>query len=122
MEGRRQLEAQGDAKLVARGWCLGSEQFRQELLLQMTTLSQSKFGGPEWRQSGEQKAERLLNAELDQRGWTEEHLERLTKGHEAKIEIARRLRAETIVTWAWIAEHLKMGSPAHAANVCRHHP
>jgi len=47
MEVRRQAEAKGDPKLVQRRGCLGSDQFRQELLLQMTTLSESKLGGPE---------------------------------------------------------------------------
>jgi putative transposase len=122
LEARRQFEAQGDPKLVEGGWCVGSQQFRQELLLQMTTVSQSKFGGPEWQESSQKKAERLLSEELSWRGWVQGDLERLAKGHPAKIEIARRLRAQTIMTWAWIAEHLRMGSPAHAANVCRNQP
>jgi len=122
MEARRQFEAQGDAKLVERGWCLGSEQFRQELLLQITTLSQSKFGGPEWQECSENKAQRLLSAELSQQGWTQTDLEALAKSHPAKVRIAKRLRAQTTMTWAWITEHLKMGAPAYAANLCRHQP
>jgi len=119
MEVRRQAEAKGDPKLVQRGWCLGSDQFRQELLLQMTTLSESKFGGPEWPESGEKKAERVLREELSRRGWTQVDLDRSAKSHPVKVEIAKRLRAETIMTWAWIAEHLKMGASGYAANACR---
>jgi hypothetical protein len=85
----------------------------------LTTVNQSRFGGLEWQESSQKKAERLLHAELSRRGWTQADLERLAKGHLAKMEIAKRLRAETIMTWVWIPEHLKMGSPAHAANVCR---
>jgi hypothetical protein len=36
-----------------------------------------------------------------------------------KIKIARRLRQETTMTWAWIAEHLAMGAGGHAANRVR---
>jgi hypothetical protein len=31
MEARRQFEAKGDTKLLERGWCMGSEEFRQKL-------------------------------------------------------------------------------------------
>lgn len=119
MEGRRQSEEKGDPKLVERGWCLGSEQFRQELLLQMTSVSQSKFGGPEWEESSEKKAQRVLGEELSRHGWTEENLECLAKGHPVKIEMAKHLRTQTTMTWRWIAAHLKMGAPEYAANVCR---
>jgi REP element-mobilizing transposase RayT len=119
MEARRQAEAKANSNLVDRGWCLGSDQFRQELLLQMTTLSESKFGGPEWYESSENKAQRILHEELGRRGWTQLDLDRLAKGDEGKIGIAKRLRAETIMTWAWIAKHLKMGASGYAANLCR---
>lgn len=89
------------------------------MLLQMTAASQPRFGGPEWEQNSEKKAQRLLSAELSRHNWTEAEFARLAKGHGAKIEIAKRLRAETIMAWAWIAERLIMGSPAYAANLCR---
>jgi hypothetical protein len=119
MEARRQAEATGEPKLVGQGWCLGSEPFRRELLEQMSRLGEAKFAGPQWNESSENKAEGLLAGELERRGWTAEHLERLAKGHPAKIEIAKRLRCETTMTWSWIAQHLRMGTPASAANACR---
>jgi REP element-mobilizing transposase RayT len=121
MEARRQAEAKGNPKLVERGWCLGGEEFRQELLLQMTTLSESKFGGPEWYESGENKAERMLGEELGRHSWTQVDLDASPKAHPVKVEIARRLRSETTMTWAWIALHLRMGAPGYAANACRNH-
>jgi len=61
------------------GWCLASEQFRQGLLLQMTTMQGSKFAGPEWKETGQKKAERILAEELQRRGWSDENLEQLRK-------------------------------------------
>jgi hypothetical protein len=36
-----------------------------------------------------------------------------------KIKIARHLRQETAMTWAWIAEQVVMGAKGHAANRVR---
>ena len=35
-----------------------------------------------------------------------------------KVKIAVRLREETLVTMAWIAERLQMGSAAHVNTPC----
>jgi hypothetical protein len=61
MEARRRAEQIEDGEKLARGWCVGSERFRQELLEQVTTLAQSRFAGPEWRETTEKKAERILS-------------------------------------------------------------
>jgi hypothetical protein len=63
-----------------RGWCVDSEEFRQELLLQMTTVQGSKFAGPEWTETGQKKAERMVAVELQQRGWNFDRLKKLRKG------------------------------------------
>jgi hypothetical protein len=39
-----------EGQKLLRGWCVANEQFRQELLEQMTALAQSRFAGPESRQ------------------------------------------------------------------------
>ena len=98
---------------------MGSEQFRQELLLQMTSLASSKFTGPEWRETAEKKAERIVAEELSRRGWDEEQLDHRPKADPEKLRIAKRLRTETTVTWKWIAQHLRMGAPGYAANSLR---
>jgi len=45
------------------------------------------------------------------RGWSAGELERRRKADGEKLKIARRLRAETTMTWGWIAERLAMGTP-----------
>ncbi len=119
MEARRRAERTGDFTAMPRGWCVASEQFRQELLLQMASLQGSKFAGPEWRESSQQKAQRILAEELARRRWTPQDLQRLRKADPQKLEIARRLRAETTVTYRWIAQHLSMGAPGYLSNCLR---
>ena len=56
MEARRLSEqAQAVEELPPTGWCVGSEQFRQELLQQMTTLPQRPYAGSEWQETAERK-------------------------------------------------------------------
>jgi REP element-mobilizing transposase RayT len=119
MEARRQAELTGDLTAMPRGWCVGSEQFRQELLLQMMTVQGSKFGGPEWKETAQKKAERILAEELQRHGWSVQDLQQLRKADPEKLKIAGRLRAETAVTFKWIARHLSMGAPGYVSNCLR---
>ena len=49
-------------------------------------------------------------------GWTEGELVERRKGDLAKVRLAQRLREETLVTPAWIAGRLHMGSVAYLNN------
>jgi hypothetical protein len=49
----------------------------------------------------------------------QDDLPRRRKGDPEKLEIAERLRAETTMTWAWIAQRLGMAAPGYAANCLR---
>jgi hypothetical protein len=80
--------------------CVGSEQFRQELLLQMTSVPARSYGGPEWQQSAEKKALQILDEELHRRGWNSEELKLRGKSDPQKLEIAQRLRQQTTMTLA----------------------
>ena len=111
VEARRLSEqAQTLGELPPCSWCLGSEQFRQELLDQMTSLSEPHYAGTEWQQTAEKKATGILDQELRRRGWNLEELKRRRKGDLEKIKIARHLRTETTMTLAWIAQKLQMGT------------
>ncbi len=57
--------------------------------------------------------------ELQRRGWSNAHLEQLRKADSEKLAIARRLRAETTVTFQWIAERLRMGAAGYVSNCLR---
>jgi putative transposase len=119
MEERRRAEEPEQWQALRRGWCYGEEQFRAELLEQMSERLGNHHGGSERLESAELKATRVVAEELKRRGWEAGELERRHKGDEEKIKVAERLRRETTMTWGWIAARLRMGAPAYAAQCTR---
>jgi hypothetical protein len=110
LEERRGAEEGEEFKPIRRGWCLGEEAFRKELLAQMgERLGAEHFGG-ERAETAEAQAEDIIAAELKRRRWAEADLKTRPKGDAAKLALAARLRAETTMTVGWIAERLGMGS------------
>jgi hypothetical protein len=69
------------------------------------------------RESAIAKAERLVRAELAKRKWDEASLAARRKGDPGKLAIAQRLRRETTMTQAWIAERLRMGTKTYLAHL-----
>ena len=116
MEERRGKDKPGEWKAVRRGWFLGGTQLKEQLLEKMGTAMGNHHGGEEKRETDEQKAERLVVAELRKRRWTERDLIRRRKTDAAKVKMARRLRVETVMTLDWIAERLQMGCRHTLAN------
>jgi REP element-mobilizing transposase RayT len=119
MEQRRGFEDPQGLKAVRRGWFLGDEPFRQELLEQMARKMGRNHGGGERQETAEAQAERIVAEELRRRKWGPSELERRRKGDQEKVRIARRLRMETTMTLNWIAQRLKMGADGHVANCLR---
>jgi REP element-mobilizing transposase RayT len=119
MEQRRGLEDPQGLKAVRRGWFLGDEPFRQELLEQMTRKMGRNHGGDERQETAEAQAVRIVAEELRRRKWGPSELDRRRKGDPEKVRIARRLRMETTMTLNWIAQRLKMGAGGHVANCLR---
>lgn len=113
MESRRRAEGAGEYEPA--GWCLGSEAFREELLAQVSAQASPRHTGEEIGQSAQAKAERIIWEELERLGWSVTDLEGRPKGDARKVAIAARLRCETTMTLAWIAQRLRMGSPGHVA-------
>ena len=118
--GRRRLEealeerrGKGESeafKPIRRGWFLGKEALKRELLAQVSKRAGKSHYGEELRESTEAKAERIVTEELKRLGLAEDGLNGRRKGDRDKARIARRLRQETVVTLGWIAERLRMGS------------
>jgi len=120
LEARRQGEADEEFKPVRRGWCLGGEGFRQELLEQIATQRGASHYGEEWVESAEARAQRLIEQALHKKGWSVEELKARRKGDAFKVRLAGQLRAQTTVTAAWIAEHLHMGTRGHLTHLLYH--
>ena len=117
LEEQRAAEAGADYKRLRRGWCLGPESFRKELLGQMKERMGPEHYGEERQETMEEHAEGIVAAELKRRRWAKEELGRRLKGDPVKVAIAMRLRAETAVPVKWIAERLQMGAPGYVNHL-----
>jgi REP element-mobilizing transposase RayT len=117
LELRRASEELERLEELVGGWCLGSEEFRHELLEQMNERKGAEHYGAEIRESATDKAERLVKEELHRLGWRELDLEAYRKGAPEKLKIASRLRKETTMSLAWIAQRLHMGTKTHLSHL-----
>ena len=66
---RRAEERSEQWKPVRRGWCLGEEQFRKELLEQVHQMARAHHYGEEIGQSAEEQARGIIAEELTRLGW-----------------------------------------------------
>ena len=117
MEARRAEEEGAEYKSIRRGWFFGDKSLKEELLERVSEQAGDWDYGEELRESTEAKAERMVREELRRRKWTERTLSERRKGDPEKIAIARRLREETTMTLAWVANRLNMGTQTHLAHL-----
>jgi hypothetical protein len=115
VEARRRADGAGGCEPAA--WYWGSEEFRQELLAQVSEQAGPQHTGEDIRECGQAKAEGMLREELARLGWADQDLRGHRKGDGRKVRIAARLRRETTMTLAWIAKRLQMGAPGHVAGL-----
>jgi hypothetical protein len=106
-----------DASSAGRGWCLGGEAFRKELVEAMEEKLGAEHYGEEKQETAVAKAERIVMEELKKRRWQPAVLEQRPKGDPEKVKIAQRMRCETTMTLAWIAQRLGMGTKTHLAHL-----
>ena len=115
MEWRRREDLRGEFKRVERGWCLGGEEFRQELLEQVDARPGPSHFGEAVQEAEGAQAERLVVEGLKRLRWTEADLRARRKGERGKVQLARELRSKTTMPLAWIAARLNMGTRGHLA-------
>jgi hypothetical protein len=115
MEGRRQEGAGEQFRALERGWFLGDEQFRRELLEQVSARPGPRHFGEAVQEAAEAQAERLVAEGLKRLAWTEEVRRAKRKGDPSKVALARELRSRTTMPLAWIAERLWMGRRGYLA-------
>ncbi|MGA3267482.1 MAG: hypothetical protein ABSE16_11735 [Verrucomicrobiota bacterium] len=117
LEQRRGAEA-GDAfKAIRRGWFYGSPELKQELLAAMSERTGRWHYEEAVQESSVARAERMVRQEMGRRKWDEAALAARRKDDAQKVAMAPRLRRETTVTLAWIAEWLQMGTPTCLAHL-----
>ena len=113
------LEPGDEARLKAlrRGWCLGSEEFKQEKLEGLDgQIGQHHFGALRL-EVAQTKAERIIGEELGRMDWAEADLVSHRKRDPRKVAIAVRLRKETTLSVKEISARLHSGTPG-SASVC----
>jgi putative transposase len=120
LEARRTVETGGTYKAIQRGWYFGDKKLKKELLRQMSRRLGPEHYGEERHESQMERAERVVGEELRRRRWTEQTLKERKKGDKEKIAMAMRLRKETVMTVAWIAARLHMGSVANVNTLLYH--
>jgi REP element-mobilizing transposase RayT len=125
-ESERRMEAQrldpGDEpglKALRRGWYVGSQDFKSQLLAQMDGKLAEHHSGELRRETAEAKAERLITEELRRLGWQEADLVWQRKSDPVKLAIAARLRTETTLPIKAIARRIHLGS-SKSANARLH--
>jgi hypothetical protein len=104
-------------KPVRGDWCVGSEQFREEMLQYVEQQRGKWHYGQELAEAAQARAERLVQEALRVEGISESQLARWRKGHPFKTKLAAKLRAQTTVTVSWIAARLRTGTRGHLAHL-----
>ncbi len=116
-ETRRAQEQDDEFDPIQHDWCLGSEEFRNNLIEEMGKEFGAHHYGREVQESAEANANRIVEVELRNLGWTEKDVVEKRKGDEHKVWIARRLRSETTMTLKWIADRLDMGASTYLSHL-----
>jgi len=119
MEARRADENPGAWKSLRRGWMMGSDEFRQELLARMHGRVGLSHYGAELQESDEEKARRIIAEEIRRLKFPKIDFPETSKSDFRKVAIARRLRTETAVSLRWIADQLQMGSVPYLAKLVK---
>jgi len=120
MEARRLAETDPEAqKVLRRGWCLGSKEFKSQMLEKVEGRLGEHHAGELRCETAEAKAERLIGEELSRLGWSRAELAARHKSDPGKLALAARLRRETTLSIKGIAARVHLGS-SKSANANLH--
>jgi REP element-mobilizing transposase RayT len=115
MEARRLEETDDEAlKTFRRGWCVGGDEFRKQMLEKMEGKLGEHHSGELRRETAEAKAKRIVAQALRRLGWKETELASRRKSDPAKLAIAARLRKETTLSIKSIAALVHLGTSKSA--------
>ena len=101
----------------SKDWKLGGEYFRNWLADKLSRRGRKGEQARERSETDAALAERLVAEVLTESGWREIDVMTQPKGHRLKVKIAYRLRAQTPMSYQWIADRLRMGSGSHVPNL-----
>jgi hypothetical protein len=96
---------------MSKGWLVGSQGFKAALCREHRQVAAAlALGDREGNEIKETLRQEALDAALATAGKTRGELQDSAKMAGWKIELASALKAKTLVTNRWLAEHLHMGS------------
>ena len=121
VEALRKGDSEGAAAEHLRSdWGLGSEAFRAGVLKRMDGKLREHHPAALKYQSAEAHAEEIIADELRRLRWSNADLALRLKGDPLKLQIANRLRKETVLPMTWISERLHLGTAKSARPRLRH--
>jgi putative transposase len=112
---RREAEAPESVKVFRRGWCLGTQEFKHQMLEMMEGRLGENHFGEQRQETAEARARRIVELELKRRHWSKKDLKDRRKCDPSKLAIAARIRKETTMTVKDIAALLHLGTPRNAS-------
>jgi REP element-mobilizing transposase RayT len=117
----RRIEPEDEAATshLRRGWFVGSEPFKTQLLERIEGKLGEHHSGQLHRETAQAKAERIIAEELQRVGWQEDDLALRPKSDPTKLRIATRVRNETTLSIKEIAARIHLGT-SKSANVRLH--
>jgi putative transposase len=108
---------------IRRGWCFGSEEFREKMSEKVSGVLAGKrresFSGDEVLRHDTRAAEHLMDEGLCKLDLSRSELDTLPKGDQRKMVVAWMIRKQTSVRNEWISNALRMGSPARLSTYLR---
>jgi putative transposase len=120
-QGRKALQEEWQG--IRRGWYLGGERFRDELLERLDKVikghTRESYAGEAVRGHDENEALRILEAALEAVGLKQPELAELPKNDHRKAAIAWVIRRHTTMRSQWISERLGMGHVVNVTNYVR---
>ena len=120
MEGRRLEETDPAAlKMLRRGGCLGSKEFKSQMLEKVEGRLGEHHSGELRCETVEEKAERIIGEELSRLGWSRAELAARRKNDPGKLALAARLCQETTLSSKGIAARVHLGT-SKSANARLH--
>lgn len=108
---------------IRRGWYLGSDGFRREMLERlgaaMGTSKRESFSGEEVQAHDETRAEELVAAGMEKLKLAEADLDAMIKNSPEKYALAWLVRRNTCVGNAWIKARLRMGKATNFSELLK---
>ena len=107
-------------KHLRRGWCLGSECFREKLMDWADGVveghKRESYHGEELRSHDEKEAEKLLERALEQLGMQREEVVQARKSDPRKQALAWLVKSRTVIGDQWIIKRLEMGDRSNVSR------